>query len=130
MAEPKKMAFRNIQMLKRSQYESIEDPTRNDLWAVETETYSDDNGNWYRIYPDGWCEQGGKYGDPYQSYTTKTFNFLVPFRDNNYFAITQSAHTGDLYYPAMQNKTTTYVTFYGTYNTGGYGNWFTCGYIN
>lgn len=26
-----------------------------------TETWHDTNGNWYRVYSDGWCEQGGIY---------------------------------------------------------------------
>ncbi len=45
------------------------------------DTYSDTSGNWYRLYSDGWCEQGGN------SQTIPdvwTITFLVPFKDTNY----------------------------------------------
>lgn len=57
----KTSGLKNFNVLTRSQYNSVSDPADDELWAVEVETYSDNKGNWYRIYPDGWCEQGGKF---------------------------------------------------------------------
>ncbi len=91
------------------------------------ETYSG-GSSWYRLYSDGWCEQGGFFGASYTSYTEKTFTFLKPFKDTDYFATCHSAHTGDLSYPSIKAKAPSGVTFVSTYNNGGWGNWFACGY--
>jgi hypothetical protein len=40
---------------------------------------------WYRVYSDGWVEQGG-YSDS-SSNTTTTVTFLKPMKNSNYFAI-------------------------------------------
>lgn len=48
------------------------------------ESYSDDSGNWYRVYKSGWIEQGGVYvfsGTHGGSYVV---NLLVPFINNTY----------------------------------------------
>lgn len=71
------LALKNVNMLSRANYDTVEDPVKEELWAVETETYSDDDGNWYRVYPDGWCEQGGRGA-------VGTVTLLKPFRDTNY----------------------------------------------
>ena len=52
------------------------------------ETYSDDSGNWYRVYSDGWCEQCGtiKKGSSLKaggSWDT-TINMPKPYKDLNY----------------------------------------------
>ena len=45
------------------------------------ETYV--NGlSWYRIYADGWCEQGGRLGGTVDSF--RTINLLKTYRDTNY----------------------------------------------
>lgn len=44
-----------------------------------------DNGtNWYRIYSDGWCEQGGPWGTNTSNWATASVTFLVPFLDTNF----------------------------------------------
>lgn len=50
------------------------------------ETYQ--NGtSWYRVYSDGWCEQGGFFGGQ-SSAQNKVCTFLKPFKDTNYKAHT------------------------------------------
>ena len=44
------------------------------------ETYSS-GSNWYRIYSDGWCEQGGSFTC---SSAGQTLTFLKPFSNTNY----------------------------------------------
>ena len=46
------------------------------------ETHHGDDG-WYRVYSDGWCEQGGYYANSTSS--VKDFVFLKPFVNNDYF---------------------------------------------
>lgn len=44
-----------------------------------TETYV--NGtSWYRVYSDGWCEQGGKY----TGNSSQTISLIKPYKDTNY----------------------------------------------
>ena len=50
---------------------------------VVVKTYH--NGtDWYRIYSDGWCEQGGRL--TINANTTKTVDLLVPYADTNYYS--------------------------------------------
>ena len=116
-------------MLSKAQYDGVAEPATDELWAIETETYHDEDGNWYRVYPDGWCEQGGTLGTAYATYTNKTFTFLKPFANTDYFTVVMCSHTGDLEYPAVIGKTITSVSFRNTYNRDGYGSWYACGYI-
>lgn len=120
--------LKNVNIISRDKYNSLSSLSDDELWCIGVENYVDGDV-WCRVYPDGWCEQGGNFGAAYSSYVTKTFTFLKPFIDTSYCAICMSSHTGDLYYPALQAKTTTSVTFYGTYNSQGVGNWYACGYI-
>ena len=58
---------------------------------VITQTYK--NGtSWYRIYSDGWCEQGGKFYISSDQNVTTTF--LKPFKDTNYTLTTSQYYTG------------------------------------
>lgn len=38
---------------------------------------------WYRVYSDGWCEQGGRLTN--RTEVVLTFNLLKPFADTNYY---------------------------------------------
>lgn len=71
----------NINILNQEQFENISEPSKNELWAVKIETFHDENGNWYRLYPDGWIEQGGRF---LTSGTSGTLTFLKPMKDANY----------------------------------------------
>ena len=48
------------------------------------ESWKDGNGNWYRKYRSGWCEQGG-YIAKVSSSSWITVTFLVEMQDTNYF---------------------------------------------
>lgn len=47
------------------------------------DTYSDDNGNWYRVYSDGWIEQGGELTSVAID-TSTSVNLLKPYANTNY----------------------------------------------
>ena len=46
------------------------------------ESWKDGNGNWYRKYRSGWCEQGG-YIAKVSSSSWITVTFLVEMQDTN-----------------------------------------------
>ena len=102
-----------------------------DLQEVQCiiETYS--NGNsWYRVYSDGWCEQGGRLS--VSTNQTVTINFLKPFVDTNYIAFknlgVQSSGTSNAQELSCFNFTTT--TMQTQVNTDhGYSCWQAIGYI-
>lgn len=83
-----------------------------------TQTYS--NGDsWYRIYSDGWCEQGG-YNDGAKELATITL--LLPFKDTQYTVLTGRFVLGtadddaSISYQA-RNITTTSFQIRQTYST-------------
>lgn len=84
---------------------------------------------WYRLYDDGWVEQGGNFGAAFSSWTDKTTTFLIPFKDTNYWVNAISGHTSNTDSPCINTKTTT--TFMcRPYNSTGNANWIASGYSN
>jgi len=43
-----------------------------------------DAPSWWRVYADGWCEQGGEYTNLTTGNVTATINLLIPYEQNNY----------------------------------------------
>ena len=84
--------------------------------------------SWYRVYSDGWCEQGGVQA----SSTTGavTISFLKPYIDLNYIILKNYGSSG------TTNMSERAVSFYSktetsatTYNMMAGANWYSCGYI-
>ena len=79
--------------------------------------------SWYRVYSDGWCEQGGQ-----TSTWNTTINFLKPYKDTNYclydveFTI---ANVGAQKVTKSTNGFTTSSEVKDSYTQG----WRACGYI-
>ena len=84
-----------------------------------TDSYQDENGNWYRVYKSGWVEQGGHgFG---------TITFLKPFANTNYTAVCSIVFSPGDYstkYFAIQNKQTTTIVVPNGYNGS---DWQACG---
>ena len=129
------LGLKNVNILSKEQYDGIAEPVKDELWTVEIETYSDDDGNWYRVYPDGWCEQGG-LDNTTGSGTLATVTLLKPFKDANYFVTrtnlsgtTYNGYSG--YVAGVQTRTNTSFTFKtdsaATYSNGNV--WEARGYI-
>ena len=79
------------------------------------------NGSaWYRIYTDGWCEQGGGI-----STDNGTITLLKPFANTDYtcLCVTSYSRINETFH--IKNKTTT--TFHAQYANGG--TWFACGQL-
>ena len=86
--------------------------------------------SWYRVYSDGWCEQGGEIPATTTAVVTKTATLYPSFVNTNYFAVgTTVKHTT---YAGVSNKTTSSVSFYSQTYGGNLKEgilWFACGYI-
>lgn len=90
------------------------------------------NTEWYNLYSDGWCEQGGWF-----SQTTGQVNisYLLTFLNTNYTLKATplgSDNRSNLGCPMYWNKTVTGFTSYyqdSYYSTGGV-NWEVCGYTS
>lgn len=103
---------------------------------VVTESYYN-NGSWYRVYSDGWCEQGGELLNG--SYNTPvSVTFLKPFSDAHY-TITGMASSEYTSYPDAfvgwywGTKTATSVSLWARVVANAYPvsyTWQACGYIN
>lgn len=102
-------------------------PARRDL----VDSYVN-GSSWYAIYSDGWCEQGSNYTGVNDTYTTLTITLLKPYKNNKYTVLALDSISTTKY---AQNTTITSKSAKGftlqlTINYNGYGNWYTCGYIN
>lgn len=99
-----------------------------------TETYQNDT-SWYRIYSDGWCEQGGCQ-NVNSSSKEATITFLKAFNNTNYgflFAPTgQNAEADGKCWIGAYYRYTTGITTYLGAGSGRFNNtitWRACGYI-
>ena len=97
--------------------------TSGNVTAYITETYK--NGtSWYRVWSDGWCEQGG-----YNSNNLATINLLKQYTDTNYIVITtilSESSSGNYYATKVSNKTTSNFIMAGN-EVGSM--WQTSGYV-
>ena len=105
---------------------------RNTIKSYITETYI--NGtSWYRVYSDGWCEQGGIFTGSSASNAVATINLLKAYKNTNY-CITATKLTDDssnsycygIRVVKAQKKVNSFQA--RPDSTGGM-MWCTCGYI-
>lgn len=101
--------------------------------SILTESYVN-GANWYRVYSDGWCEQGG-----YKN-TTDAITFYKPYKDTNY-TITMATNLGNgntgsvaytwvsSYVGGIINKTTDGFDTYGSLDSSYPRSWVAYGYI-
>ncbi len=79
------------------------------------ESYSDENGNWYRKYKSGWIEQGGF---TYFSSSGTTITFLKAFL-NDVYSITTGGYSSDIYTKSLNIYDKTSTSFKGYATTDG-----------
>lgn len=92
--------------------------------GILTESYV--NGtSWYRVYSDGWCEQGGRC-----SATNQTVTYLKPFKNTDY-TVTGGLIPGDpsKTYEHLNIGSLSATSFYYTAYDGYQLMWQACGYI-
>ena len=93
--------------------------------------YYSNGTEWYRIYSDGWCEQGGRTSK--QAHSGITINLLKPFGNTNY-TITESTQSLSTSAYSTNISDITNSTFKITSNYNGSAStgivaWIACGYI-
>lgn len=124
--------LKNINFMSKTQFDELSTLKDNELYAVNTpaviDSYSDDSGNWYRVYSDGWVEQGGDC-----TLNQNNVNFHKPFANSNYnVQLTRTSNNYE-FVPMVISKTTTYMTVvaHGVNNSTAVaqytGNWRACG---
>lgn len=95
------------------------------------ESYSDEDGNWYRVYKSGWLEQGGH--KPKGPDTQEDLIFLKPFKDVNYQIFKTntwflSSNVTWQWIVFYSKRTTQATTFNSAQTTHGSGyDWYACG---
>ena len=98
--------------------------------AVIVENYKN-GSSWYRVYSDGWCEQGG-----YAPTGTTQTSFLKTFASNDYFlAISRTQNDLDWSVEYIKDRT---ISGFGYRHVWADGNnlttvgsyWYACGYIS
>ena len=97
------------------------------LKAYIVETYI--NGtSWYRVYSDGWCEQGGHTNSSNQQVT---ITLLKTYKDTNYspIAISNTSGSAANYNSSVNNLTTSSFQFNSMVNKACYCFWEAKGYI-
>ena len=107
---------------------------RGDLQEVQcvVETYQN-GASWYRVYSDGWCEQGGTINTSADAAYTVTL--LKPFANTNYQVFITRKTIGDHSsningrWAEVYNVTTTTFTTWGKYSSHTEVFWQACGYI-
>lgn len=94
--------------------------------AVVVETYKN-GSSWYRIWSDGWIEQGGNV---YVSTSGQPLNFLKAFSDTTY-TIVSGGSAAQLGNTSCYNKTATGCSLWtsddNSFNASGI-EWYACGY--
>ena len=91
---------------------------------------------WYRLYADGWCEQGDIFYTDVNNWQNATGTLLIPYKDVTYHVSITSSWCGNgdgaSYYYANNNKTTTAFMANITQLSGSYGyaTWKASGYTN
>ena len=100
----------------------------NATFAHIVETYS--NGtDWYRVWSDGWCKQGGTITSSANSRTV--VNFLKHFRDTNYApSLLVSGYINDGYIMGFDTFTTSTMSIWNTMGQNPLCYWQAEGYIS
>lgn len=99
-----------------------------DRVLIAKEEPSNGNRNWFRLYSDGYCEQGGNNAPIIAGYFT--VKLPIPYRDTEYTILHDEGYldVDSLYYRAFCNKTESGFKIYRDYVVDN--NWKTSGYVS
>jgi hypothetical protein len=99
--------------------------TSNLTYHLVVDSYHNNTtGDWYRVYDDGWVEQGGNLGAT-SGYQTVNVNLLKPMADNFYY-VGVARDSATEYAPSLGTLTTTVLQIIKLY-CNGHGRWCVCG---
>lgn len=131
--------LKNINFMSKERFDSLAEVSDDELYAVKShvvvETYQ--NGTeWYRVYSDGWIEQGGLVVSNLtisgNSSQLVTIDLLREFKDEKYFVTSQKEGSSLGVLLGVKDKTkNNFVCVFQQYsgNSGNTDNisWFACG---
>lgn len=83
---------------------------------------------WYRIYSDGWCEQGGYLGDT--TFSTKTISLPVPYNDTDFTILTSVKNSSGAHNFRFAKNSSSSITFNRVGDSNCTGHWMTLGYTD
>lgn len=78
------------------------------------------DGSWYRLYADGWVEQGGAFAAVNSAYHNKTVTLLIEMNSVGYSINVSSATSGDAYAPVISTKSSSGFTIARLVNIAAY----------
>lgn len=85
-----------------------------------------ERGVWYRLYDDGWVEQGGDYKTFTTAWTSTYISLAVEMASNDYYASPVTGNTDHTDAPSIFEKRPTYFRCV-PYNANYEGRWYVCG---
>jgi len=85
-----------------------------------------ERGVWYRLYDDGWVEQGGDYKTFTTAWTSTYISLAVEMESNDYYASPVVGNTDHTDAPSIFEKRPTYFRCV-PYNANYEGRWYVCG---
>lgn len=87
-------------------------------------------GNWYRVYSDGWVEQGGRVLVKATTYDAQPVTLHRTFKRTNYYASVSSeiTHSTDHSWDYAHTRTMTGFKAAAAADINEYFYWFACGY--
>lgn len=92
--------------------------------SVVVESVVNSDGSWYRVYSDGWVEQGGRLDNGKTTSTPITVNLLKAMANADYCVNLTSYSDNRSPADLLGTRTDTYFTAYVIYNERGkYGSW-------
>ena len=86
--------------------------------------------SWYKLYSDGWIEQGGQFTTVNANWVERAINFPIPYKDTSYVILEQTGYTSNTDQGCVYTKYNTMVRMAGIYNSTGNANWYSCGFTN
>ncbi len=113
-----------------SKFEEISNKLNSMKYVVET-GQSEDGNQWYRIWSDGWIEQGGNFGGQVGGWTNTSITYLKSFKDLNYSLFLQGNWSDANASSCKINSRTTStanVTYANNLTSAQYSKWYACGY--
>ena len=125
-------SLNGIKFVKKSTVDEMATTNDESLYFAEVEEYGPDGaGNWYKLYPNGWIEQGGTLVVKTDDYTTFTVYFPKEMKDTNYNVnvFSNRSASANLYMPCAYSKSTISFTVNNVVGYGPGASWEVKGWI-
>lgn len=113
-----------------SRFEQTPHVVKTYINTEHSDTYSVDITSWYRIWSDGWCEQGQEAGSASDFTKDRTINLLKAYKDTNYFISGVGFVINGIGNQFISEKTPSSFTTSSNTRSAGTNHWMAAGYID